>query len=1229
MSIFQMRYNSVFNFLKNKSGELYELCIIMEKFIVLKKYKLAMVCAKVILDLFSMQTKRQLIFTVDVFCDSTIKITQDYIKNLHKLLFSYIYDDYFKSKEKFLKVDYDYDFSFFKNTPKITNEDLYLILNNLEVNTIAPNVINRKSEDLIFVNELKTDEKNEVLDIIKQNLNKFIKENILTLNLFDRDGNPLSFDINFEAVKKADKCIVREIPPDITLDEFQKGAVEYTTRPLVINAGPGAGKTRVIIERVVYLLKQGAKPESILVITFTNKAADELKERFKKDTKLDLNIINQMRISTIHSFCRSILSDFSKIPYNLLKRESEKNLFFNKYKHELGFKRESFLRNYESGQALKKYEEYALFEVDCEKLIEYIESNYIPSEEYLKYIDEFYKKHNENQHPSKKEIKHLGFQCDLYKSRYLQIAKSYPMWINLMEREHVCDQNYLLIKALKILNDESNLKSLEYKNVLIDEFQDTDAIQMQIFEKLLSICDTFTVVGDADQSIYSFRGANPKFFNNYVQSSEFKNEILVNNYRSSKDIVEFNENYIKTKRENPKDLKPIKSSKMPVYLLENRSNDEEYKSIAYIIRNLKDYSKISKYSDVCVLFRSHKDKKDILEEFEKQNIPFYLKGIDDLIYQDEVKAILSLFWYILPFNPTRIAYYGDGGQWINLSSFTDRYYQSSKVFKLTKRTQDILNDIELKYHANVINIKNEFKALNENSESKSIMDVVRDYPDDVLDEIFKKADIIDLSTFSKDELRNIGINDEHDLDFFVSLNELKSSLSYSKLTSLQIFFELLKITGYMDELLTRNDFEARKASLNLALISEIISDYENIMGKYDLIGLFNYLHRSLKYYSCPINEEEDNSNKVHIMTIHKAKGLEYPVVITSSIKKKSFPLEFSANRKSHIYANAFVYPTPNHFLKYKISEEFEAEEFNREEERVLYVANTRAEEMLILSVVLSKNNLSLPEVLKDYENDLLKIEPSDVVNMKKVSSHMVVDTKLFNQIDFENILDDYLVCPLKYNLENNLKFKNPKNINKFIDSKLKVLIKRLHNDKFMTDWDRQSIEDLVGEVIKSYFFASDENKFKKLFNNLADYWLDYGKNFDVRDVSYPVSLEIGGYDINGVVDLIINDADGVSLVHFIRTRDEMKNYHSFYMQLLGYYALAFSQRENIDVENLLLYVLDESKLYEIQYKKDDFVKDYLKNVVRNIKENNYVKLKVNCNNCAFSSLICKRDKFGF
>ena len=178
---------------------------------------------------------------------------------------------------------------------------------------------------------------------------------------------------------------------------------------------------------------------------------------------------------------------------------------------------------------------------------------------------------------------------------------------------------------------------------------------------------------------------------------------------------------------------------MPVYLLESRDDIEEYRSIAFIIKNLLTNGKIEKMSDVAVLFRSHRDKKEILDVFDREGIPYYLKGIDDLIYQDEVKAVLALFWYILPFNPTLIARYGDGGHWINLLSFTDRYYKSSKIFKLDYRTIQVLEEIEFKYHQNVVSYTGKYEPLVENKQSRSFMDVVRDYSDRVLEDIFKKT----------------------------------------------------------------------------------------------------------------------------------------------------------------------------------------------------------------------------------------------------------------------------------------------------------------------------------------------------------------------------------------------------------------------------------------------------------------------------------------------------------
>ena len=187
-----------------------------------------------------------------------------------------------------------------------------------------------------------------------------------------------------------------------------------------------------------------------------------------------------------------------------------------------------------------------------------------------------------------------------------------------------------------------------------------------------------------------------------------------------------------------------------------------------------------------------------------------------------------------------------------------------------------------------------------------------------------------------------------------------------------------------------------------------------------------------------------------------------------------------------------------------------------------------------------------------------------------------------------------------------------------------VFLKRLHNLKLEKSWKSDEIKHLVSEVIRSYSFTTGEKQLKKLFNNFTEYWQDYGKNFTVVECSYPVSLEIDGHDINGTIDLIVKDGEGVSLIHFIRTREMMKNYHTFYMELLTYYAEALKERMDVEVENLMLYVLDEAKLYEQPYRQSDFTKDYLSGVVSNIASNSYFTFNKNCDKCEFSNLICAR-----
>ena len=1021
---------------------------------------------------------------------------------------------------------------------------------------------------------------------------------------------------------------------EVVLDKEQEMAVRYSgSKPLVIDAGPGSGKTRVIIERVVYLindLKQD--PSSILVITFTNKAAEELRGRLKNHPKLTMGQINQMRISTIHSFCRYLISTFEEYPFNLLKRNGERGLFLQKHKEELGFTGESFLRNNEINHAYNKYSDYTTFGVDTEKLISFIKETQPVSDEYKEYINNYYQTHEKWMYPSRKELDALDYKDDLYNSRYLKIAESYPKYLKLLEREKVCDQDYLLIKAKNILKKESNLNAVKYKNILIDEFQDTDPNQMEIFESLLKIYNTFTVVGDVDQSIYGFRGAYPKFFIKWAKDDRFEEVILKNNYRSTKDIVGFNEELISSQRENKKELVSKNDSKMPVYNLYNEDIYSQAKNIVKIIKHLKETGKIEKYSDVGILFRARNTKIfTILEELDDEGIPYFLKGINDLINQDEVKAVLALYWYMLPHDNLYLRPFED--EWLSLNAFTDVYYNSSKIFKLSKETMEILRKIEANYRAEVQDEEKEvwFTNMNKTSYVRSFKGVFN-RPDDIIEKIFDNVEKPDLTKLNREGLMNLGITNEFDLDFFDKLNEIRALIYnedievFDKPTTLQLFYKLINISKYHDEIITSNDHESYKASLNLSLVSEIISDYEDIMGKWNLNGLFNYLAGILKKYSCPINDIEDNADKVHIMTVHKAKGLEYPVIILGSLEEGLFPREFSEKRETgrYVFGRANYY-TPNNCYEFKPdSIKEEAENYDAEEKRIVYVATTRAEELLILSN-LEKKDKPMPAIIADVTRKypIRKLDMRNLDVLKKVKPRKVHEDS-FNRVSFEKINQDYIFCAKKYNLLNNLGYRNPQNKNSFVETLLSIILSDIHKKSLKTKINNKKIDEIMHVILNSYSITSDNiyNEVMGEIGNIKNYWKNYGKNYDILDYNLNISMDLEYCELTGKIDLVIKEED-ISIVKFIPSFKDIINIDQ-YLNNLNFYGLLIKNHDDykeMKVKNIILHSIKENKQYTINF--DESFKKDLDIIVENIFNEDFGVNEENCDCCEFKEIICK------
>lgn len=1107
-------------------------------------------------------------------------------------------------------------------------KDIDRCLENLNQKTLTLDIINKMIEECEESHEKEVYNLIYYLssDLIKNYLHQIIKERKNIPVSFEKENHRIVVDApNYEIVKKSEGYSIEQTTK-ITLDDEQKEAVTYNgEKPLVINAGPGSGKTRVIIERVVFLVKELKKdPSSILVITFTRKAASELKDRLKNDTDLGDAVINKMRISTVHSFCRYLISTYEHYPYNFLVRNGERGLFILANKEELGFIHESFIYDFELPNITDSYNEYFSFGVRTRELVNYLEDKYPVSYKYLRYMDEFYADKDYSILPMRKDLYLKKVKTDKDNSVIIKTADSYPKFNKLMDEMHYCDNNYLLKKANDILENEGILNNIQYNNILIDEFQDTDHNQMKIFDKLLNIRDTFTIVGDSDQSIYGWRGAYPEYFEKYLDNNkEFKVVTLRNNYRSTRDIVEFNELLISDVRSFPKEIHPVKKYKIPIFHMHS-DKDSEYVNIISMIKNLKNDEKIKNYSDIVVLFRSNQSMGEFIQLLHASNIPYYLKDHNDLIFQNEIKAILTLFWYLMPFNPHVLRYRED--DFLNLYGFTDEKYKSSDIFKLSDETMNILANIQRKYDNDLLaeSIKPQYINLRRYNTFKSIWYLFNER-NEFLERIVNSVGCIDIASLNREELIEFGIESPHDLNFFLELKKLKDIINdksiknYNKPTTLQLFYKLISITGYLDKILLQKGRKAKKIKLNISLISQIIKDFEDIMGKYEYSKLFNYLNGVVNGYGCPINEFEDDTDKVHLMTVHKSKGLEYPVVFLASLEDNSFPIKY---KKPVI---------PNEFFEYKPQTLEESEKSHYDEEyRTIYVATTRAKELLILSSRHSSYYSKIPSFLSELESKYDKIqmiEPYNVSSIPKVESSRVNNSENFvPQIEFEKITRDFLFCPTYYDIVDNSRFRNSLNNDNFIDNlSHNILFNNIFIEKDILISD---IENILDYTINLYKIKKEYESYK-ILKNILEFWKTYGQNYDILKSQINLSLRLEYCDLNGIIDLIIKENDDeISIVQFISSDDKVKinkMQYEFYLHYYYYILQQYDEFKDYKLKNIIVHSLVNNKKYEFSYNVKNEVKllSYLNLITENIVNEKFKKTERNCKFCPYATMICK------
>ena len=423
------------------------------------------------------------------------------------------------------------------------------------------------------------------------------------------------------------------------LNKAQKQAVEHTGSPLLITAGPGTGKTLVIKDRIKFLMKSGLKPSEILCLTFSTKAAAELKTRLEQDEEIKGKIdISDIQISTYHAFCQQILFENTMATGLAMNKGIVDRATFLVWGVQnidlFGFDSYVEIKNNASDIIEKMIDGISVFNdelVSPEELEKYVVKKL--SDESITDLDELDTIH-----------------------KLVNLVKIYKMYTQFKVSHDVMDFDDLIVQTNRLFENKEKehvLKQVQqkYKHVLIDEFQDNNFAQFSIVRKIVTGWGV-TAVGDADQNIYRFQGAYTQIFEDFKKSFPDYTEIfLYENYRNPKNIIELSSELLTqdTYRIPPKPLEAQKDDEQKVRVIDCSSEFAQAEfvknQIVELMKSNPDYT----FSDFAVLSRKQRDGLNTAQILVSEGIPVKYVGKSDLKSSPSAKVLFS--WLRIIGNP--------------------------------------------------------------------------------------------------------------------------------------------------------------------------------------------------------------------------------------------------------------------------------------------------------------------------------------------------------------------------------------------------------------------------------------------------------------------------------------------------------------------------------------------------------------------------------------------------
>lgn len=609
------------------------------------------------------------------------------------------------------------------------------------------------------------------------------------------------------------------------LNEQQSKAVQYRGPALLIGAGAGSGKTRVLTRRVAWILSHfGAWPSQILAITFTNKAAAEMRERLET---LIGPVAQRMWISTFHSACVRILRRDGKAiglnsGFSIYDSADSQRLV-----KLIGTSLNIDLKRYTPRAILGQISDYKNKLVGWKELLNTYAPDYTPGQQ--------------------------GYQMGRYDNAEALYAVVYAEYQHRLAAANAVDFDDLIVRTVELLHDHPEVADYyhhKFRYILVDEYQDTNHAQYELVRELSGIDDKkaapapnkptagregpawITVVGDSDQSIYAFRGADISNIQDFEKDFPGALTIMLEqNYRSTQTILDAANAVIsKNTGRKPKKLWTSLGKGEPIvgYAADNAQQEGAW--IANEIANLKSENGY-RYADIAIMYRANAQSRALEEALINAGIPYQLVGGTKFYERREVKDAIAYLQAIT--NPS--------------DSVNMRRIMNTPKRGLGARAESMVAE-----YADIHNVPF-FNGIEH-------MDEIPDLPTRTRTKLGEFRDLM------------------HGLMQFAADNDSKPS---------EIVAEVLGKSGLLEELQRSNDPQDESRVENLSQLQSVAAEFEQKTPDATLAGFLETT--ALVADSDQLPSEGEDSGKVTLMTLHTAKGLEYPVVFLTGMEQGTFP----------------------------------------------------------------------------------------------------------------------------------------------------------------------------------------------------------------------------------------------------------------------------------------------------------------------------------------------------